>query len=1199
MYVRYAESGRVNWIQNFAKYHDLEHGKQWEELCTPRGDGMILRSIKTDFKFPMSYPDRISVYHKLGFAPADASDSFILDVLILSERHRRPAARCLEDIVLYDYGSGHKVPLRPFILEQFNKTWQAQEDSKEKNRAKIEDLLERVRRLELASLDKGPIRTSPEPKSYLLADTTTHVRPPRLKQPHLTHYCGKICDQITLPIPTNSNPSPFVATVPGPDIKPGSSGHLHQERAGWGKAKTTAGLMPRAGKKAANQHNTRHENGVVAPGKRITKQKSNGNIAASPDGPAGSHAFPSASPSAAPPASPLQNNVTNALPSTSKHNRNRINSTTKYPEENSEDLSEDFESMGNGEVHANGSLEHNHRRIDVNAAKGPSLQDNTIFSLALTILRSCPLGDTMAILIFLLSLPSTLLSVTNALFAVLTFIPPAASFSSIPTTFNDIFQGSSGAPSLATILVTDALGIVIWLVAWSPLQALGLELAQAVVATTLGGGNSSRSSGSDSTLFCMLLVFLTHVARHKWVPKRIFGYEWSVRLASISYIPEDYSSEAIKESQQPRSAGGWFRVLVALHILIQGLVHVARRWYTKREYTQTVNLSKKGDPEAGGSAQTHPDNGVPAMTGSTELPSKISLPISKEAREKISHGKKRRKQGTYVRRQQPLWAAFAATKVTVLREMEQSHALSEALGRNATDTKNLGSAHFVTEEGRMWITLVQPNSFYFDTSYFSSDYHDEASSADLSVSAGIDRSKPFFVRINGADWTSSRIKKLSTYSSKDGSSDQQWTGEVYGLSPSSTYNCSFVRSEDGVVMYSAMVSTPSSPVIERESSGVASPPQPTVRPSSPTTPSTTLKKSIAACEVSLGESQARLKRNKKEHRAGASALKREIEKLNTSIAKQNEMEKSQTSRQLQFSQNTKQADEACTVIDNEIQSVSQIPEDEMEDWRAKETAWEEHRKRSAATKEDCQRCKSAAHREKQAIEAEASSTQQKRERLQGRKAKLSEQYERLQAANSQELDEKERKEGELAARLASQRQVEERANEQLAAMIRTIQETQYHTQQLKHQAETLASALQMQQNMGLTSDHEPGLAGGNVPGGVSHGMPSSGLGFRFPSFTSADNGSIQNGIGSFRQDTRPRSSSLLAGSTPYSDFLDQDPAPPMPSSQVMRLVRGRQQSGSSGSGSNGNSSQRDPASPVSALGNRKSPVVKKSSPVWN
>lgn len=78
----------------------------------------------------------------------------MLDVLILSERHRRAAARCVEDIVLYDYRRRQKIPLRPFMYEQFSKTWQAQEEAKEKNGWEIEKLLDRVRRLEKENWDK-------------------------------------------------------------------------------------------------------------------------------------------------------------------------------------------------------------------------------------------------------------------------------------------------------------------------------------------------------------------------------------------------------------------------------------------------------------------------------------------------------------------------------------------------------------------------------------------------------------------------------------------------------------------------------------------------------------------------------------------------------------------------------------------------------------------------------------------------------------------------------------------------------------------------------------------------------------------------------------------------------------------------------------------------------------------------------------
>lgn len=50
-YIRYAESARVNWAYNYAVHIDPKNRTKWSELLTPRGDGLILRSMKTDYKF--------------------------------------------------------------------------------------------------------------------------------------------------------------------------------------------------------------------------------------------------------------------------------------------------------------------------------------------------------------------------------------------------------------------------------------------------------------------------------------------------------------------------------------------------------------------------------------------------------------------------------------------------------------------------------------------------------------------------------------------------------------------------------------------------------------------------------------------------------------------------------------------------------------------------------------------------------------------------------------------------------------------------------------------------------------------------------------------------------------------------------------------------------------------------------------------
>lgn len=102
----------------------------------------------------MTWPDHVSVFHKLRDQPTSDTDSFILDVMILSERQQRPAARCVEDIVVYDYKAGKKAPLPPYMADQMKETFKLQEAAKRRNTKIIQGLLERARELELASWDR-------------------------------------------------------------------------------------------------------------------------------------------------------------------------------------------------------------------------------------------------------------------------------------------------------------------------------------------------------------------------------------------------------------------------------------------------------------------------------------------------------------------------------------------------------------------------------------------------------------------------------------------------------------------------------------------------------------------------------------------------------------------------------------------------------------------------------------------------------------------------------------------------------------------------------------------------------------------------------------------------------------------------------------------------------------------------------------
>ncbi|KAL1964328.1 hypothetical protein VTN77DRAFT_7013 [Rasamsonia byssochlamydoides] len=144
-------------MRNYATYIDPAHKKEWLEMVGSTGIGLILRSIKVDYKFPMTWPDKITVYHKLTRDPSVAlsQSAFEQEVLILSEARQRPAARCLEENVIYDYRLQRKAATPPpFILDQFRKTWELQEESKRFWRRRIAEIENSVRTLELESWDR-------------------------------------------------------------------------------------------------------------------------------------------------------------------------------------------------------------------------------------------------------------------------------------------------------------------------------------------------------------------------------------------------------------------------------------------------------------------------------------------------------------------------------------------------------------------------------------------------------------------------------------------------------------------------------------------------------------------------------------------------------------------------------------------------------------------------------------------------------------------------------------------------------------------------------------------------------------------------------------------------------------------------------------------------------------------------------------
>ena len=170
-YLRYAESSRINYLSSLSRHVPREHKREWDEIRTPQGLGLILKAATLDFKFvshssthyralkcgrhshsfqPLKYPDTTTTYHRLGLSSTSSLPSFLpLHTVTLSHTFTRPAFRMSEEILLYDYRLNRKAALTPLILEVLQMALAEEEASKNlwvARRREVEELLEGLER---------------------------------------------------------------------------------------------------------------------------------------------------------------------------------------------------------------------------------------------------------------------------------------------------------------------------------------------------------------------------------------------------------------------------------------------------------------------------------------------------------------------------------------------------------------------------------------------------------------------------------------------------------------------------------------------------------------------------------------------------------------------------------------------------------------------------------------------------------------------------------------------------------------------------------------------------------------------------------------------------------------------------------------------------------------------------------------------
>lgn len=478
---------------------------------------------------------------------------------------------------------------------------------------------------------------------------------------------------------------------------------------------------------------------------------------------------------------------------------------------------------------------------------------------------------------------------------------------------------------------------------------------------------------------------------------------------------------------------------------------------------QPSRSGRRVDAEASAGSQAQFDSAFESTASLTSygVDGSLSGPSAlKESRERLQSAKKRRRQANQVRSRQPFWAALASTKVTVMREYEHSRAISKTTrGLPMTEDDLQG---ITLDDGLVWITSVDSSTIKFAAGDLATA--EDNSSSNRCEDGQLERNEvePFYVCVNGALWATTNMCKVTD--GPKGTSAVQWRGEISGLAPSCAYTCSFVRNDTDEEICSLSVKTPAAPDADQNTIAMMpTPPRPFHRPSSPTT---TLRNSIANAEAKLNEKRSRLKKAKADHKVAISRVKKEVENFTHRLSSGSD-ENKQKQRSLQLERNIRQTEEATAALETQLGNLDKIPEEELEEWQKQKAEFDREMERLESAKEELLNIRTSVSRDLASLESDLASSVQKRDRLQSRKTRLNEQYERIISANAQGLNERERRAAEQFAREQEQAKIEANFNEQLASISRAIQDYQMRTNQLWQQASGIEQAIQQQQQQML------------------------------------------------------------------------------------------------------------------------------------
>ncbi|KAK6536975.1 hypothetical protein TWF281_001180 [Arthrobotrys megalospora] len=626
-----------------------------------------------------------------------------------------------------------------------------------------------------------------------------------------------------------------------------------------------------------------------------------------------------------------------------------------------------------GEGGMNGTTTPHKRMIDLDQSGASVAGGDNQYK---TILPSWPLIDSLMLLIILLQLPTTLLTLVHLLFASLSFVPhnltllgpnPSSPTINYGAISNYIFQGQQGGPSVLTIIISDIIMALVSMLLWPSARIFLVDLAQAVVALSLGAGStgSGNSGAMRNAAVCASVVGISQILRER------------SQIAHHLGIPVSQNAGNELNTLTPSSSSpGSIRSALAVHIVAQGIMKATRRWLTLRDPADVVPNAPK-DPEAG----------CPTTT------------TTATATTTTTTAKKKGRLGIWVRGQQPLWAALASS-IVHLKEVEKLHAA------NASDSKvALSDTTYGSDEPKVWITRIGSNEIEF-----GSNYHPPNTFSD---DEGVDKRFPFIVELNGIKWPQTTISMASGgvrgVNGEDSTisrtrDEEEWTAEISGLTPTTVYDISFIRRTTGEVIYSASVGTTS-----KQAANVDAPKEPVpAKPQRPLSPITTLQNSLNASRNNLEEQKRRIKVSKKGNSRRISGLRSEIDSLKSRLGSGDKGDERARRRALSLRDSVRRAEEETENIQMELQTLKELPEDQEKEWEEKKKSWKSEKENLNVSEKDAIAMREQADRRLLDIKNEISSATAKRDKAARRVSNLRADLERAKTETAATAEEREK-----------------------------------------------------------------------------------------------------------------------------------------------------------------------------------------------